>query len=155
VGYRNSCPTPLGKLADERFWSSTITPEEWCTYYAIILAENHIDFSQIEEDKSVVAKIEEYAHGGILYLIDNVLFGSSVALKSYLRKIASKEDLTGCLSFGMTANHVTAIVIPIIGGVAWVTFGYEATFVAGAVIVLIDMQIQLQSEHHVHVHSVL
>ena len=79
-----------------------------------------------------------------LYLIDNVLFGSSVALKSYLRKIASKEDLTGCLSFGMTANHVTAIVIPIIGGVAWVTFGYEATFVAGAVIVLIDMLFALK-----------
>jgi len=75
VGYRNSCPTPLGKLADERFWSSTITPEEWCTYYEMILAENHIDFRQIEEDKSVIAKIEEYAHGGILYLIDNVLNG--------------------------------------------------------------------------------
>ena len=65
------------------------------------------------------------------YLIDNILFGSSIALKSYLSKISTPEDLTGCLSFGMTANHVTAIIIPVAGGVAWNTFGYEVTFIAG------------------------
>ena len=74
-----------------------------------------------------------------LYLIDNILFGSAIALKSYLRKISTPEDLTSCLSFGMTANHVTAVVIPIAGGVAWNMFGHEATFFAGAVIVFIDM----------------
>ena len=73
------------------------------------------------------------------FLIDNALFGSSIALKSYLRKIASEEDLTGCLSFGMTMNHVTAIVIPVIGGLAWNLFGYQVTFIAGAVIVAVDM----------------
>lgn len=75
----------------------------------------------------------------IFYLIDNMLFGSSIALKSYLRKIAPSEDLTGCLSFGMTANHITAVVIPIAGGVIWSMFGYKATFIAGAAIVFIDL----------------
>jgi len=74
-----------------------------------------------------------------LYLIDNVLFGSAIALKSYLSKIADSEDITSCLSFGMTANHITAVVIPIIGGVVWSLFGHQATFIGGAVIVLIDM----------------
>ncbi|MBU0983126.1 MAG: MFS transporter [candidate division Zixibacteria bacterium] len=78
------------------------------------------------------------------YLIDNVLFGSSIALKSYLRKISTPEDLTGCLSFGMTANHITAIVIPILGGVAWTTFGFEVTFLAGAAIVFVDMLFALR-----------
>jgi predicted MFS family arabinose efflux permease len=73
------------------------------------------------------------------YLIDNILFGSSIALKAYLRRISNPEDLTGCLSFGMTANHITAIVIPVAGGVAWSLFGYKATFIAGAVIVFVDM----------------
>ena len=36
-----------------------------------------------------------------LYLLDNILFGSSIALKSYLRKISTSEDLTSNLSFGM------------------------------------------------------
>ena len=78
------------------------------------------------------------------YLIDNILFGSSIALKSYIRKISAEEDLTGCLSFGMTANHVTAVVVPVAGGVAWDLFGYEATFLAGAVIVLVDMLFALR-----------
>jgi hypothetical protein len=39
----------------------------------------------------------------------------------------------------MTANHITAIVIPILGGIAWSTFGYQTTFLAGAAIVFADM----------------
>lgn len=73
------------------------------------------------------------------YLIDNMLFGSSIALKSYLTKISNPQDLTGCLSFGMTANHITAVIIPVVGGVAWSLFGHTVTFVVGAAIVAIDM----------------
>jgi len=80
----------------------------------------------------------------VFYLIDNILFGSSIALKSYLRRIAPTEDLTGCLSFGMTANHITAVVIPIAGGVLWSMFGYQATFIIGAAIVFIDMLFALR-----------
>jgi predicted MFS family arabinose efflux permease len=72
------------------------------------------------------------------YLLDNILFGSSIALKSYIRKISTPEDLTGCLSFGMTSNHITAIIIPVAGGVIWSTFGFEITFFLGAFIVFID-----------------
>ena len=78
------------------------------------------------------------------YLIDNVLFGSSIALKSYLSKMCPAEDLTSCLSFGMTANHITAIIIPVAGGIGWSMFGYKTTFMAGAVIVFIDMIISLK-----------
>jgi hypothetical protein len=65
----------LGKLGEERFWSDTITPEEWSAYNAMILTQNDMDFNSIQDDKSVITKIEEYAHGGMLYLIDNVLNG--------------------------------------------------------------------------------
>ncbi|UCG62768.1 MAG: MFS transporter [Candidatus Zixiibacteriota bacterium] len=78
------------------------------------------------------------------YFIDHVLFGSSIALKSYLRKMAPPEDLTNCLSFGMTANHITAVIIPVVGGVLWSTFGHEVTFIAGAAIVFIDMLLALK-----------
>lgn len=78
------------------------------------------------------------------YLFDNILFGSSIALKSYIRKISTPEDLTGCLAFGMTANHVTAVVVPVLGGVAWSVFGYQVTFIAGAAIVFIDLLFALK-----------
>ena len=80
----------------------------------------------------------------VFYLIDNVLFGSVIALRSYVRKISTGEDLTGCLSFGMTANHITAVIIPVAGGIIWSLFGYKATFLAGAAIVLIDLLFALQ-----------
>jgi len=80
----------------------------------------------------------------VFYLVDNILFGSSIALKSYLSKISSPEDLTGCLSFGMTANHITAIIIPVVGGMAWSMFGYKITFIAGAAIVFLDMLLALK-----------
>lgn len=73
VGYRNDCAIPLGKLGEERFWSDTITREEWSAYYAMILALCTMDFREIQGD--VIAKIEEYAHGGMLYLIENELSG--------------------------------------------------------------------------------
>lgn len=78
------------------------------------------------------------------FLIDHVLFGSSIALKSYLRKMAPSEDLTNCLSFGMTANHITAVIIPVVGGILWSAFGHEVTFMAGAAIVFIDMLFALK-----------
>ncbi len=80
----------------------------------------------------------------LLYLLDNILFGSSIALKSYLRKISNREDLTGCLSFGMTANHITAVIIPVVGGTVWAMFGYQTTFIAGAIIVFVDLLFSLR-----------
>ncbi len=78
------------------------------------------------------------------YLFDNILFGSNIALQSYLRKISTPEDLTGNLSFGMTANHITAVIVPVLGGVAWEMFGFQVTFLAGAVIVFIDLLFALR-----------
>ncbi len=86
-----------------------------------------------------------YAYVGSLYVllvffvIDSILYGSSVALNSYIRKIARKRDLTNALSIGLTMNHVAAVVIPIAGGVMWDTLGFRVTFIMGAVIVLADM----------------
>ncbi len=80
----------------------------------------------------------------VLYILDNILYGSSVALNSYLRKISTPEDLTGCLSFGMTANHITAVLVPVVGGVAWDLFGFQATFIGGAAIVFVDMLFALR-----------
>ncbi len=74
-----------------------------------------------------------------LFVFDHVLFGSSVALQSYLRKIAPKGELTQQLSIGLTMNHVAAVIIPVAGGVMWDLLGYRTTFLLGAAIVALDM----------------
>jgi len=80
----------------------------------------------------------------VIFVCDLALFGSSIALRSYLRKISTDEDLTGCLSFGTTANHITAVIVPVLGGIAWDAIGYQATFLVGAFIVLLDMLFALK-----------
>jgi predicted MFS family arabinose efflux permease len=80
----------------------------------------------------------------VLYVIDNMLFGSSIALHSYVRKISDKSDLTSCISFSVTVNHISAVILPILGGVIWEVLGFKATFLFGAVIVFLDMLFSLR-----------
>jgi predicted MFS family arabinose efflux permease len=80
----------------------------------------------------------------VFYIMDNVLFGSSIALDSYMRKISSQADLTNCLSFSQTANHISAVIIPVLGGVIWQSFGYQSTFLFGAAIVFFDALLSLR-----------
>jgi hypothetical protein len=75
TGFRNHCRKHLEHSAEERFWSSTITPDEWCMYYSMILSDNNMQFTTIQEDKTVLCQIEEYANGGLNYLIQNVFTG--------------------------------------------------------------------------------
>jgi predicted MFS family arabinose efflux permease len=76
----------------------------------------------------------------VLFVIDNVMFGFNLALTTYFQKIAvSQEEITSNLSVEQTINHISAIIIPIIGGTVWVMFGSQAPFLVGVVIVLISL----------------
>ena len=72
----------------------------------------------------------------LLYCIDNLIFCTSIALTTYLHKIAPQEDLKPTLSMGVTMNHVAAVVGPLVGGLAWYHFGYQVIFYTGAVLAL-------------------
>jgi predicted MFS family arabinose efflux permease len=74
-----------------------------------------------------------------LYCVDHILFGVNVAFPSYLSKITDKGDLAPSLAFGSTINHVAAIFIPVIGGVVWNVYGYQATFILGAGLLLFSV----------------
>ena len=73
LGYTARTKKPLTSKGEDRFWSSTIRPEEWCCYYAMVLHENEMDFATIQDDKQVIARIEEYANAGMQILIEECL----------------------------------------------------------------------------------
>ena len=73
LGYKRRNAVPVGKAADDRFWSGTIEPDEWSCYYAMVLEENAHDFTAIQDDKAVVERVEQYANGGLIILIDELL----------------------------------------------------------------------------------
>jgi len=75
-----------------------------------------------------------------LFVLDNVIFGTSLAASTYLQKIAvSEEELTSNLSLQQTLNHVSAIVIPVLGGTIWTLFGAQAPFLMGVGIVVLSL----------------
>jgi predicted MFS family arabinose efflux permease len=76
----------------------------------------------------------------VLFILDNVLFGFSLAIESYFQKIAvMPQDITPNVSLAQSLNHVAAVTIPIIGGWMWETFDPAMPFVTGAVIALIAL----------------
>ena len=74
-----------------------------------------------------------------LYCVDNLLFVGGIALTTYLNRIAPPEDLKLTFSMGVTMNHVSAVIAPLVGGLAWYFFGYQVIFIAGAILAFISL----------------
>jgi len=73
LGFKQHQRKDLGKTGDERFFSRTITPQEYSTYYALVMSENNMDFASIANDADVIRIMEEYANGGMDILINDFL----------------------------------------------------------------------------------
>jgi len=75
-----------------------------------------------------------------LFVLDNLLFGFSLALGSYLQKIVtSPQDITPNVSLGQSINHIAAVVIPIVGGWMWETFDPALPFLGGALVAAVSL----------------
>lgn len=76
-----------------------------------------------------------------LYAADGVVFTLSLALTTYLGKIAAPRDVMPTLAMGVTANHFAAVIVPVSGGLLWATYGYHVFFLAGAAIALVSLAV--------------
>jgi predicted MFS family arabinose efflux permease len=75
-----------------------------------------------------------------LFVIDHVFFGFNLAIDSYFQKIAhTPEEITSNLSLAQTINHVSALIVPILGGILWVQVSPSATFLAGVAIAVVSL----------------
>ncbi|MBN1640670.1 MAG: MFS transporter [Anaerolineae bacterium] len=88
----------------------------------------------------------------VVFIVDRTLIGFSIAVESYMQKIAlSPQEITGNVALGQTINHIAAVIVPIAGGVVWESMGSRFTFLAGMAIVLVAfvlatrMRIETQS----------
>jgi MFS family permease len=75
----------------------------------------------------------------VLYCLDNIAFGFSAAMTTYLGKIAPREDVTAGLAFGITLNHVSAIALLPTSGYLWGKYGYEMPFLVGIGILILSL----------------
>jgi MFS family permease len=66
-----------------------------------------------------------------LFIIDNVFFVFTMALTTYVNRIAPKEEHTPTLSMGVAMNHIASVAMPLTGGLLWERFGYQWAFLTG------------------------
>ncbi len=76
----------------------------------------------------------------ILFVLDNVFFGFSLAVDSYFQKIAhTPAEISSNVGLAQTINHISALGVPVLGGILWEQVAPSATFLAGVAIVAIAL----------------
>ena len=68
---------------------------------------------------------------GVLYVADNVVFNFAIGIKTFYQKIADPRDIASGMAVGFTINHIAAVFVPFLGGLAWMA-NYRTVFL-GAV----------------------
>ncbi len=74
----------------------------------------------------------------IFYVIDNMIYNFSMAIKTYFQKIADPKDIAPTAGVSFTINHIAAVVIPVVGGLLW-KLDYKIPFYLGAFIGLLSL----------------
>ncbi len=121
----------IGKLIDSRGERFVLTAEA-VLLFAICLG---YAFS----DRIFSADIAVVIIAGC-YVIDNSMSAVEMARSTYVRKIAvDLADVTPTLSTGVSLQHIASMVIPIFGGLLWLEIGYQAVFMAAAVIAFLNL----------------
>jgi hypothetical protein len=73
-----------------------------------------------------------------LYIMDSIFFNFSIGLNTYLQKTADPEDLGPSTAVGFTINHISAVIIPVFGGMLWM-LNWRLPFLLGAGFTLLSL----------------
>ena len=85
------------------------------------------------------------------FVADQLLMSVSMARATYLKKIARHPDhITPTLTMAVSIDHVFSISVALLGGILWSKVGYQAVFLLGCGIAMINLlsasQIRLPSK---------
>jgi predicted MFS family arabinose efflux permease len=74
------------------------------------------------------------------YVADQLLMSVNMARSTYLKKIALHPDhVTPALTMSVSVDHFFSIVIALTGGVMWARFGFQAVFLFGGGIAVLNL----------------
>jgi len=73
-----------------------------------------------------------------LYILDHIFFGFSMGINTYFQKTGDAKDIAPSMAVGFTINHISAVVIPVFGGLLWM-INWKIPFVTGAILSLISL----------------
>jgi len=84
------------------------------------------------------ATVESKMIIAILYILDHIFFNFSMGIRTFFQKVGDADHMAPTMAMGFTINHIAAVVIPVLGGLAWVV-DYRIPFMAGAIMSLISL----------------
>ena len=85
----------------------------------------------------------------ILYVLDSIFFNFAIGLSTYLQKTADPRDLSQSTAVGFTINHISAVIIPVIGGSLWL-LNWRLPFIIGAGLTVVSLYFtqKIKTPHH-------
>ncbi|MCF7827279.1 MAG: MFS transporter [Candidatus Marinimicrobia bacterium] len=115
--------SPLIGKAIIRFGEQKVLSTEYLSLIFIFIAYATV------ESKSLMAA---------LYILDHIFFNFSMAIRTYFQKVGDADHMAPTMAMGFTINHIAAVAIPVLGGLAWI-IDYRIPFIAGAVMSLVSL----------------
>ncbi len=73
-----------------------------------------------------------------LYILDQFTFSFNIAEKTFFQKMGEAEDISPSMAVSFTINHISAVIVPTIGGALWL-LDYKLPFFIGAGLALISL----------------
>lgn len=84
------------------------------------------------------AFIEDRTTMIVLYVANNIFYNASMAINTYFQKTGEQQDIAPSMAVGFTINHISAVVIPVIGGALWM-LNWRIPFIAGACVAALSL----------------
>ncbi|WP_147819021.1 MFS transporter [Salidesulfovibrio onnuriiensis] len=119
----NYFANPLIARAVNRFGERKVLSLEYLSLVAVFTAYAFTDSAWV---------------AGGLYVADNIVFNFSMAIKTFYQKIADPRDIASGMAVGFTINHIAAVVVPFMGGLAWMA-DYRIVFLGAVVLSLASL----------------
>ena len=61
------------------------------------------------------------------------MYGFAMGIRTFFQKIADKKDIAPSMAVGFTINHIAAVAVPVLAGIAWMQ-DYRIVFLSAAVL---------------------
>ncbi|RKY55050.1 MAG: MFS transporter [Candidatus Neomarinimicrobiota bacterium] len=73
-----------------------------------------------------------------LYIIDHIFFSFSIGIHTFFQKIADPKDIAPSMSVSFSINHISAVIIPAIGGMLWM-LNWQIPFIFGSILAVASL----------------
>jgi hypothetical protein len=84
------------------------------------------------------ALLEHKVAAAGLYVIDHIFFNFSIGIHTFFQKTADPKDIAPSMAVSFSINHISAVIIPAIGGMLWM-LNWRIPFISGAALAVLSL----------------